>query len=173
MRIRRATIADLATVKRLEQQAALDEFSASELQQGMLGDHFDESQLKRLLNEGAIWLLDIGGNVLGYLVFAQYSFHQPTSLYRELKRQAERNDIILNYHKLSVCGPVWLAPNARGTGAFQRLFSAAKAETSNTVIALVAEHNERSLKAHCQYAGMHIADYMTLCGRDFYLLQRD
>lgn len=173
MQIRRAAMADIATVKRLEQQAAFDEFSASELQQGISGEHFDESQLTQLIKAGAIWLLERDSAVLGYLVFAQFGFHQASPLYRELIRQAQRNDIVLNYQKLTVCGPVWLAQAARGTGAFQRLFHAAKAETTDTVIALVAEHNERSLKAHCQYAGMHIADFMTLCERDFYLLQCD
>lgn len=171
MQIRTATLVDLTTIQALEQQATFDEFSAAELQQGISGDFFNEQQLKQLLQLQAIWLLEIDAKVQGYLIMAPFSFHQSATLYRELSRRCVTNDIVLNWAKLSVCGPVWLAPAARGTGAFKLLYAAARAKVAGQVMALVAEHNERSLKAHCQYANMQIVDFMTLAGRDFYLLQ--
>lgn len=171
MQVRTAVLADLATIQTLEQQAVFDEFSAAELQQGISGDFFNEQQLKQLLQQRAIWLFEAESKVLGYLIMAPYSFHQATPLYRELARRCAANDVVLNWHNLTVCGPVWLAAAARGTGAFKLLYSAAKAQVAGKVMALVAEHNERSLKAHCQHANMQIVDFMTLAGRDFYLLQ--
>ncbi len=171
MQVRTAVLADLATIQRLEQQAVFDEFSATELQQGISGDFFSELQLKQLLQLQAIWLLEIDAKAQGYLIMAPFSFHQSAPLYRELTRRCAANDVLLDWHNLSVCGPVWLAAAARGTGAFKLLYSAAKAQVAGKVMALVAEHNERSLKAHCQHANMQIVDFMTLAGRDFYLLQ--
>ncbi|QSX34301.1 hypothetical protein JYB87_03345 [Shewanella avicenniae] len=171
MQIKCADKSDIPVIKALEKLAVSDEFSEIELRQGVSGDFFDEQQLQTLVAQRAIWLIFDNASAVGYLVFAKFDFHQHSPLYRQLHNRCSGNrELGIDWQHLNVCGPVWLHQRARGKGAFQQLYAAAKAKSSGQVIALIAEHNSASIKAHCRAANMQIIDFQTLSGRDFYLL---
>ncbi|KFZ37407.1 hypothetical protein HR45_10325 [Shewanella mangrovi] len=173
MQVRCADIHDVAVIKTLEKLAVSDEFSDIELRHGISGDFFDEQQLNTLIKQRAIWLIFDNQIALGYLVFARFEFHLKNPLYKQLQQRYQHDEVALDWRSLHVCGPVWLDNRARGTGAFKQLYDAAETEANGQVIALIADHNERSIKAHCQHAKMRIVDFQTLAGRDFYLLLAD
>ncbi|MCE9780743.1 GNAT family N-acetyltransferase [Shewanella algae] len=172
MQYRRAEAADVETIAALEKRFGQDELSTRERVQGLQGQGFSAKELEPLVAAGHVWLALAEGRVIGYLISGNWDKLKHSPLCQALSRQLAqgRVELGLNWQQTLHYGPVWVHPDYRGKGVFGKLYCAARAEISGPWLALIAEDNEASLRAHSRAGRMQTLDFVTLCGRDFYLL---
>lgn len=172
MQYRQAEAADVEKIASLEQRFGQDELSARERTQGMQGQGFSAKELEPLVAAGHVWLALDATKVVGYLITGSWDKLKHSPLCQALSRQLAQNrfDLGLNWQQTLHYGPVWVHPDYRGKGVFDKLYGAARANISAPWLALIAEDNEASIRAHSSDGRMRTLDFVTLCGRDFYLL---
>lgn len=170
---RQAKMADIETIATLEKRFNQDELSAKERTRGFEGQGFSVSELNPLVSAGLVWVAEISGEIMGYLILGDWNKLNHSPLCQALYQRLSQGHCALktDWRNTLHYGPVWVHPKYRGKGVFDGLYSAAREHNDAPWLALIAEDNEASLRAHSRHARMQTLDFVTLCGRDFYLLQ--
>ncbi|QIR15535.1 GNAT family N-acetyltransferase [Shewanella aestuarii] len=175
---RLATLTDVAQLHELETlhvNAELSSYDPSLQAQGL-----SRGQLESLIEQHWIMLALNEQTIIGYVIAAKWSFFAKQSLYQKMIALLPNINISQGQFPVKVTianscqyGPIWIDQQYRGQGIFAKLVDGLASKVKINVrflVAYIAEDNERSFKAHTQYADMQVVDYFSFQQRDFYLL---
>jgi GNAT superfamily N-acetyltransferase len=177
---RKANLADVSQLVELERthvNAELGQFDPS-----LQGHALTAAQVTLLINQHWIMLALDNLQIVGYVIAAKWDFFAKQALYQKIIQKLPQLDIERDGVKLALTqtnscqyGPIWIAEKYRGQGIFTHLVNHIADAVSSKVrylVAYIAEDNNRSFRAHTQYADMQVVDFFSFQQRDFYLLVR-
>ena len=176
IKIRLATVQDVATLARLESTQLQDELVVEQRNNSLSGQSFSKVDLTCLITQHWVVVAELNGDIIGYVIAGRWSFFKQWPIYRNLLNRLPRID----YEKAKLTeknccqyGPIWIASEHRGQGIFEALVlfvRKAAAKELPYMLTFIAEENAGSFAAHTRKGGMQVVDFISFDERDYYLL---
>ncbi|WP_299003521.1 GNAT family N-acetyltransferase [uncultured Shewanella sp.] len=175
MEIRAAHAKDIGALAQLEQTYQQDELYQNQTNK-LQGQSFNHNELALLIEKEYLWVAEVNSRIIAYVIAGSWAFFESGPIYQVLLRRMqgiELEAIGLSKHNTCQYGPIWIHPDYRGQGLFNRLVSQIKQQVAIKypyMITFISDENERSFAAHTQKAAMQVIDFFTFEDRDYYLL---
>ncbi|RYV00847.1 GNAT family N-acetyltransferase [Shewanella sp. OPT22] len=171
MKIRPATINDLATLAQLEKTHLNAELLSDS--EKMLGQGFSLNDLKSFLNYGWIVVAEVDSNIVGYVIAADWKAFTHWPIYKSILKHVSLEHPQFSDKNSCQYGPIWIHQNHRGHSIFEQLVAEIKRLSSSQyqhMITFIAEENQHSYFAHTKKGKMQVLDFFEFEDRGYYLL---
>ena len=179
METRLAIFDDVEQLHRLERFHLNDELGYASQAHGFDGQAFDSKDLKYLIENGWVVVVEDKQAIVGYVIAGQWPFFENWSVYRHILNRLNQFKLAgtkLTRNNSCQYGPIWIDRAYRGQGVFELLVSTLKVHVNDEfpfMLTFIAENNLVSFSAHTNKASMQVLDFFTFDDRDYYLLVLD
>jgi hypothetical protein len=176
---RLATKNDIQGILALQETNLFENLSETEREDGFVTTRFTIPQLEEILEDGALFVIESEGEILGYTMAAGWDYFSQWPIFPFMI--ARLSGSVFHGTKIShqntfQYGPICVDASLRGIHAFPRLFDEMRAELSARYpvgITFINKLNERSYQAHTGKLGMVVVDEFEFSGREYYGLAFD
>lgn len=176
---RLATKSDIRGILDLQEINLFEYLSKSEKNNGFLTTRFTIFQLKELLKERGLFVLESEGKIRGYTMAASWDYFSQWPIFPYMISCFSG----FNFQGTNISdqntfqyGPICVHSILRGTDAFPRLFEEMRIELSSRYpvgITFINKLNKRSYKAHTCKIDMIVIDEFEYSGLEYYCLAFD
>lgn len=177
MEIRRAEWKDLDSILALHKRYHVNTITAEDKPDGFVTTNFTPEQLNNLLEkEKGITIATVGDTVISYAMAASWEFWSEWPLFAHMIEKLPEHSYhgqVLGVENSYQYGPMCVDKAYRGTGVFEKVFTASlhsMKERYPTMVTFINQINHRSYAAHTQKVKLDRVCTFQFNNNDYYML---
>jgi len=171
---RLATSSDIESILQLQDKNLYSLLSETQRQDGFVTTPFTVEQIEILIGEGGVFVAIEATEVIGYLFAGSWQYFSQWPIFRYMVTRFPivefEGDTIAAENSFQY-GPICIAREHRGSGAFELLFECMRNAFATRYpfgYTFINKANQRSFVAHTQKLGLKVTDQFEFNDRSYY-----